>query len=277
MKEKSTEVNKKLINLDKVLKDKKLTYLPKFVVNYLKRTVHQDEINAFIEQYHHLDAVDFIEAAFRDFKIKRIIKGTENIPEKPQRPLLFIANHPLGGFDGLMLINFINQKVGPGKALINDVLLNVKNLRSVFVGMNLYGGKSRESLKRLDETFEIGEHMMLFPAGLVSRRKKGVIRDPEWKNTFIKRAIKHERDIIPVHFSGGLTNFFYNLSNFRKFIGIKFNFELVYLPDELFKQKGQTITMTIGKPVKLEQIKASGSIGEWVSKIREMVYALEEA
>jgi hypothetical protein len=91
---------------------------------------------------------------------------------------------------------------------------------------------------------------------------------------FIIKAVEFERDVIPVHFEGRNSRFFYNLANLRKASGIKFNFELVYLPDEMYKNSNQTFTITFGKPIPYETFDKSKTPSEWARTVKEVVYAL---
>jgi putative hemolysin len=114
----------------------------------------------------------------------------------------------------------------------------------------------------------------MFPAGLVSRKINGKITDLEWKRNFVKKAIQHKRDIVPVFISGQNSNFFYNLANLRKKLGIKINIEMVFLPGELFKSKTKHITVKFGKPVKWEELNNGEKPEKWAQKIKELTYNL---
>ena len=54
--------------------------IPSFVINYLKRTIHQDELNYLLTNYGHLKDAEFVEASLNFFKIKYKVFGQENIP-----------------------------------------------------------------------------------------------------------------------------------------------------------------------------------------------------
>jgi len=92
--------------------------------------------------------------------------------------------------------------------------------------------------------------------------------------SFIAKAVQHKRDIVPVFIDGTNSKFFYNLSNIRTRLGVKANLEMFYLPDEMFKQKGKTITLTFGKPIPYSVFDKSFSPVEWAQKVKEHVYKL---
>ncbi|MCE2712196.1 MAG: hypothetical protein LW688_06605 [Cryomorphaceae bacterium] len=111
---------------------------------------------------------------------------------------------------------------------------------------------------------------------MVSRRIKGEVRDLDWKKTFITYSLKFNQPIVPVFIDGELSNFFYRLSNFRRAIGIKVNLEMLYLADELFKQRNKTMRFTIGEPIWPADLDLSLGERELAQVIKEKVYKLRE-
>jgi 1-acyl-sn-glycerol-3-phosphate acyltransferase len=241
----ATESKEKLfLDLDKVLKDKNpklYRVLPGFVLRYLKRIIHQDELNYIMRTYKDFEGLDFVIEVLNYFEIETTIVGGENVPKEGR--FVFASNHPIGGVDGMIFMQEVGKFFGPTKSMINDLLLNITNMQSLFVGVNKHGSNSREGLEQIDSAFASDDQILIFPAGLASRRKKGKIRDTEWKKTFVSRAVKFERDVIPVHISGRVSNFFYNFANLRKALGIKANLEMLYLSDETFKQKKKNLPL----------------------------------
>jgi len=264
----------KFIDIEKVIRNRSprlLKALPRFVISYLKRIIHQDEINELIKVSEHLEGHEFIRNVLNIMGIRYKVFGMENVPDKGR--FIFAANHPLGGLDGLVFIQEVGKLFPDVKFPVNDLLLNIKNLNNIFLPINKHGVQAKESAKLIEEAYASDVQILYFPAGLCSRKQKGEIKDLEWKKNFVTKAIKHRRDIIPVHFSGRNSNFFYNLANFREFIGIKSNFEMVYLPDEMFKQKGKSLIMTYGKPISFQTLSNSGiSVQEWSDRLRDLVH-----
>jgi len=271
-------VEDKFIDIDKVFHDKnpKLKkFIPKFLINYLKRITHQEEINDFIAKHKDTYGIEYSEAIIANFQSRYQIKGEENIPKDGR--FVFVANHPLGGLDGVIFVAAVGRFFKNIKFPVNDILMNLTNLRDIFLPINKHGGHSREAARVIDEAYASHNQMLMFPAGLVSRkRKNGVIKDLEWKANFIKKAKTHGRDIIPVHISGRNTERFYNLANWRKRLGIKANIEMLYLVDELYLQRNKTITITFGKPIKVSDVNTGKASKEWAQKIKDQVYALSK-
>ena len=276
MEEKETKLKLEYIDLDKVIKEKSPAMnklLPGFIKSYLKRRIHQDELNVYIKNYGHLVGIDFIDASLKKMEIKFEIDGLENIPQKER--CIIASNHPLGGLDGVALMLVISKVRSDIVFPVNDILMNVKNLAPLFIPINKHGSNA-ENIKIINDTFASDKIVCYFPFGLVSRKKKGIIKDLSWKKTFITKAKRFKRDIIPTHISGRNTDWFYNLSNFRKKVGIKANLEMLYLADEMLKQKGQTLKFTFGKPIPYSTFDKRYKNDEWAELMREYSYKLSE-
>jgi putative hemolysin len=249
-------------------------WLPRFVISYLKRILHQDEINDFILKHKNDYNADFCDAVVDMIQMKIVVKGLENIPKTG--PLVIAMNHPLGGMDAIAFVSAVKGHRTDLKFIVNDLLMNLTNLHGLFVGVNKYGKTELSTRQQIMNVFESEEAVCIFPAGLVSRKQHGVIRDLEWKKTFVRYAVKYDQPIIPVYIDGKLSPFFYRLSNFRKFLGIKVNIEMLYLADELYKQKNKTITFIVGEPILPENLNSKISEREQAQNIKESVYKLAE-
>ena len=251
--------------------------IPAFVVNYLIRIIHQDEINEILQRYEDLQGVEFMDALVNDyFKVRLNIRHEENLPPSAGR-YIFASNHPLGGFDGICLSYLLGKHYGGHlRCLVNDLLLAIPNLRSIFVPVNKHGSQSREAAGRSNEAFASDNQVITFPAGLCSRMCRGIIRDLPWKKSFIRKAVSYRRDIVPVYFEGRNSNFFYRLANFRTRLHIKMNIEMLYLPDELFKNKHKEFTIHIGKPIPWQTFDSSRKAAEWAEWMKEIVYKLAD-
>lgn len=229
-------------------------------------------MNMFISEYGHKQGVEFIDEVLRVMGVTYTVEGIENID--PNGRYLFASNHPLGGLDGMILIHLLGQKYPDVKFPVNDLLMHVKQLHPVFIPVNKHGAQSQQNARMLEDSYASSTQILYFPAGLCSRKQKGGIRDLEWKKSFITKAVKHKRDIVPVYFSGRNSNFFYNLSRIRGFLGIKANLEMLYLVDEMFKQKGKSITIKIGKPIPYNNFDSSKSPNDWALWMKERVYEM---
>ena len=267
--------DEKVIDIEDVIRKKfpkLLRYVPRFIIRYLKNVIHEDELNTNICKYRDYQGFEFTKKMLGELGTHCEVYGRENIPDSGR--FIFAANHPLGGLDGMMLINEVGKKFPDLKFVVTDLLLNVKNFESIFVPVNKYGKQSSEYVKKIEATYASDTQILYFPAGYCSRKINGQITDLIWHKSFISKAIQYQRDIIPVYFEAQNSNFFYRLSKIRKMLGIKASIETFYLVDEMFKQRNKTIKLVFGSPVSYVTLDKSKSPAEWASYLRERVYNL---
>ena len=249
--------------------------LPGFMVDYLIRTVHQDELNEILRRYHDKDGVAFMQELIGYFDLNLELVNEENIPSEGR--YIFASNHPLGGLDGICLSAIIGGRFdGKIRYLVNDLLLYLSNLRSIFVPINKHGAQGKKNAELIEKAYASDNQIITFPAGLCSRKQNGKIQDTEWKKSFIQKAVEYRRDIVPVFFEGRNSNFFYRLANMRKALGIKMNYEMIYLPDEMFKSKHKTYSIHFGKPIPWQTFDSSRKPAEWAEWVKEIVYNLKK-
>lgn len=268
-----------VIDIDAILRSKmgsKAKWVPRFLVSYLKRIVHQDWLNTFILQEGEKEGVEWIRDCmeFCDIKIK--VEGLENLPDDSDgKRYTFVSNHPLGGPDGLALGLVLGDHYDSRiKYLVNDLLMNLSGLAPLFVGINKTGKQSRDFPRMVEAVFTSNDHVIMFPAGICSRKVDGKIQDLEWKKTFITKSIETKRDIVPIHFGGRNSDFFYRLANVTKALGIKFNIAMLYLVDELYKNQHKEFTVKIGKPIPYEKFTREKTPVQWAALVRDIVYKL---
>lgn len=267
-------ISRNFINLEKVIADKSpKTYkiMPGFLIAYLKRVIHQEEVNKAIYENRDKFGVDFVNAILDMFGVNIEVEGLENLPKTGRQ--IVVSNHPLGGLDGLALMSVTGRVRRDFLFPVNDLLLNLPNLKELFIPINKHGSNA-QNIRIINETFDSDILLLYFPAGLVSRKQNGKIMDVDWKKTFLTKAIKSGRDVIPVHISGRNTNFFYNLANLRKRLGIKANIEMLYLVDEMFKQKDKVVRIRFGKLIPVETFDKRHNHAEWSEILKKHVYAL---
>ena len=270
---------RKTIDLDAVLRGKmgaKAKWVSRFLVNWLKKTIHEDEVNRFLWESRDKVGVDWLEECVRYLDMTLNIEGMENLPPADDgRLYTLVSNHPLGGADGVALGAIIDRHFnGNFRYLVNDLLLNLPGLAPVSIGINKTGGQSRSFPAMVEAGFQSKNHMLMFPAGLCSRKIDGKIADLPWKKTFISKSVEYQRDVIPIHFSGQNSDKFYNIANICKKLNLKFNVAMLFLVDEMYKNVHKTFRVAIGKPIPWQTFDKSHTPTEWAQIVREGVYKL---
>lgn len=281
MAKKNTEIGHvpeehRLIDVEKAIKDKNprlLKWMPGLLMRYIKNTLRQDELNYILYKNRHKEGKDFLDAGPAEFDIDITFNGLENIPK--EGGVYLTANHPLGGLDGVAMLSVVSQVRTDLKFFVNDLLMQIKNFGPFFVPVNKHGMNGREYRERFEEVYNSEQCLLIFPAGLVSRKQsRGRIEDLQWKKSIIQKAQQYEKPIIPVHITAKNSNKFYNLAKWRKRLGIKANVEMFFLADEMFKQRGKNIHFEFGKPIPATHWDNSKKPEEWVQWLKEQVYAL---
>ena len=256
---------------------KKGKWIPRSFLRGLERIIHQDELNEMLRVAFPAEGSHFSKRILRHLDIEVRVVGLDKLPEG--KPFVFASNHPLGGLDGIALVAVLGEKYGDDniRVMVNDLLMNVEPLAGVFLPINKYGSRgARESSRLLNESMEAGHHIVMFPAGLVSRLHPGNgIKDLEWKKSFVSKAIDFQREIVPVKFEGLNSMKFYKTAGWRKKLGIKINIEQALLPGEVCKSRGKRFTIKFGSPVDPAALKAEGqSQAQIIDRIYSTVYSL---
>ena len=271
-------VSEKTIDIDKIFRQKmgsKAKFVPGLLVRWLKRIVHEDEVNAYLWDSREKVGVDWLEECVRYLDMTLEIEGKENLPDPNDgRLYTFVSNHPLGGEDGVALGAIIGRHYnGRFRYLVNDLLMNLPGLAPVCIPINKTGNQSRNFPAMVEAGFQSDNHMLMFPAGICSRKRDGEIRDIPWKKTFLSKSVEYQRDVVPIHFSGQNSNFFYRLANFSD-KHLKFNLAMLFLVDEMYKNVHKTFKVTIGKPIPWQTFDKSRNATDWAQYVRDKVYSL---
>lgn len=260
------------LDLDRVVAERMGNKVPRFVVNWLKRFIHQDFINEYLRQGY--VGVDFCSHALEYLGVKVEVKGIENLPQDG-RLCTFVSNHPLGAIDGVTLGSVLGQAYnGRIKYLVNDLLMNLPGLAPLCVPINKLGKQARNFPAIVEAAFSSNDHVIMFPAGLCSRKTNGVIRDLPWGKACVHKSVQHRRDIVPIHFVGENSKRFYRVANLCKILHLKFNLAMLYLPDEMYRSRGLHYTVHIGAPISWQTFDRSRTGKEWAQWLQDRVYEL---
>ena len=127
------EVTEKTIDIDRLLRSKlgdKARYVPRFLVNWLKKLIWEDRINEFLWESRDEVGVPWLKHGLRYLGNEIVVDGWENLPDATDgMRFTFVSNHPLGGIDGIAIGTVLGDKYGENfKYLVNDLLMNLPGL-----------------------------------------------------------------------------------------------------------------------------------------------------
>jgi putative hemolysin len=268
---------KKFIEVREVIRKKSpkvAKWIPSPLISYLERIIHEDDINYIMNKFEDKYGLDFVDALIDELGVEVILEGAEHIPTDGS--VIFASNHPLGGLDGVAFMHAVGRYRRDVKFLVNDILLNIKNLEPLFIPVNKLGSQGKGGIEMIERAYGGDDALLVFPAGLVSRKQNGKIMDLEWKKSFINKSKKYQKDIIPVYIDGKNSNFFYNFARLRHKLGLKVNLEMLYLPDEMFAQRNHRVTIRIGERIPYTYFDTSKSEREWAQEMKQLVYNMAE-
>ena len=273
------ETIEKTIDIEKILRGKvghRMKYVPKALVRWLKHILHEDEVNEFLWQSRHKQGTEWLEECVKYLGMTLNILGQENLPAKDDgRLYTFVSNHPLGGQDGVALGSIIGRHYDDRfRYLVNDLLLNLPGLKPLCIGINKTGKQSRDFPRMVEAGFSGENHILMFPAGLNSRKIDGEIHDLPWKKTFVTKSVEYKRDVVPIHFSGRNSERFYRIAKWQQRLGLKVNIAMLFLVDEMYRNTNKTFTVKIGKPIPWQTFDKRKTPAQWAMWVEEQVYKL---
>lgn len=270
-------MSEKKIDLKKAIQSKYKGYIPSFIYRWLQKLVHEDELNQMMELQHEVDGVAMGHKIMDYLGVTCELIGAERLPKLEERTL-FVSNHPLGGADGIIYAAFLGEQYGGRfKIMVNDLLLYVYQFADTFLGINKYGSQARQSIQKINEALRGDDQILTFPAGLCSRMDgRGVVRDTEWQPSFVRMAVQNERQVVPLFFEGVNSPRFYNWAKRRVKMGLKFNAELILLPDEMMRAKGKHFRIIVGEPIPYTELPPTKEAAHFANHLRDTLYTFPQ-
>lgn len=268
-----------LINFEAVIAGKapKLRKkIPTWVIRMMERIICQKDMNDVLTRLGHNKGAAFAKAMSNDLKVTYTVTGMENL--KKDGHYMLVSNHPLGAFDGISYISVFGDFFPKVKVIVNDLLMYIEPLQSVFLPVNTMGRQKRHDMELLGQAYDDADTQIIsFPAGFCSRFIDGRIQDIEWKKSFIKQSVDAKRDIVPMYFEGRNSISFYALEWLRRKLGMKFNIGLILLPRQMMRTaKGKHFHIYIGKPIPYQHFDHSRTDAQWAQWLRGKCYDLKE-
>ncbi len=274
----NNEVKYQQLDIEQIIRNQEhkiVKNLPKFIINYIKKSFHQEEINEILKKNRDKYGTDFVNAVSDHLEYKITGYNEELLPDTGK--FIFASNHPNGGADFAAVTKILSRKYKNIKLVANEMFLHVDNAKDMFLPVSILKRNEKDKINSIDDHLaDIEGQLLIFPAGKVARKNKGKLDDGPWHRSFIRNAIIYKRDIIPMFVGGENSEKFYRWAKTRKFFGIKANLEFFLLPGEVFKKRGATIPVVFGKPIPYTTFDDSKDHLEWAQEVKKIVYKLGE-
>ena len=247
--------------------------VPKFMYRWFEKILHIKEINAFFTKHQNYEVQDFLDATVEFLDIKTVYEGrkgegTASIEALKGQKVLFASNHPYGGPEAMVLFDFLHKEFPDCKLVAQSFLKFIKPLGKSCV-------YNKKEVRTLLNAVNERTSLLIYPAGYCSRMLSiGEVFDYDWKSSFVKIAKRNNMPIAVFYTYGQLSRRMHSWTKFRRIFHIKKSIETIFLVDEMFKLKGQTMKMVVGSIIEPDKLDDSVSNEEWAARIRQYCYEL---
>lgn len=250
---------------------RKPSWVQAAICGALRLLIKEARINRFLAQNAHLHGLDFIEQVFEELRFSYEVSPEDirNIPAKG--PLIIVANHPLGGLDGLSLLHLIGSVRRDVNIVANQLLKQLSPLSDLFLAVdNMTGETRKQDIKFIEQALIQGQAVIFFPAGEVSRASLRGIRDRQWNSGFLRLAERLQAPVLPVCIQARNSAAFYLTSLFSQTLS------MLCLPREMISFSGR-MRFHIGPKIDNMQLKTlSVTRSGKTSLIQHHVYSLRK-
>lgn len=234
-------------------------------------------INRLYDTIYPHKGVEGAKAALEYLGCDYLVGNPERLDDLPQGAFITISNHPYGAIDGVILLDMIGHRRPEMKIMVNKILGRVESMSENFITVTTTETEKksadattlrgiRSALSHLHDGHPLG----LFPAGAVSDLHlwRGDISDREWQESIIRLIERVQVPIVPIHFEGRNSLFYYSLGL------IDWHIRLLRLPREVLNKGRGKHRVTIGRTISPEELRAVGSSTEISQLLRKAVYGM---
>ncbi len=215
-----------------------------------------------------LEPREFLQYALDSLGVSPRLDNEQYLELIPREgPLLIVANHPLGGLEGIALARILLGIRPDLQVLTNELLRRIPELAPLFIGVDVLSsaaaGANVKGVKQVHRHLRGGGAVLIFPAGMVSaiELRQRRIQDRKWSRLAGQLIKRYECASVPVHVSG------YNSAGFYLAGLIHPRLRTLLLPRQLANKRGFALELALGKPVlaqELRLLKKPGAVTEYL-------------
>ncbi len=239
----------------------------------LMRFLRLNKLNALYDEQQDAKGVAFITSILKSLQVNFEIdeESLQNIPK--EGAFIAVANHPLGGIDGLLLIKILAETRPDFKVMANFILKKIAPISEYIFAVNPFEMRPdikstagiKQSIKHLKDGYPLG----IFPAGEVASFQKGLhITDKKWSHSVLRFIKKANVPVLPIYFEGNNSLLFYLLGKIHPLL------RTIKLPSELLNKQKKVIKMKIGQPISIEEQEKFPDIEKYGRYLRANTFTL---
>jgi putative hemolysin len=247
----------------------------KWLINSIKFFWGIERLNKAYNDNYSFAGLDFVDSAIDKLNIKYSVSGDLKNIIPSSGPFIIIANHPLGGIEGLLLLKLICELRPDFKLQGNFLVQHIEALKDYILPVNPFENfrsshSSYKGLKGAYQHLRKGNSLGIFPAGEVSsyQLKDLKITDRQWQKSSIRLIQSAGVPVIPIYFHGYNSALFYLLGQIHPLL------RTARLPSEIFNKGRQTIKIQIRKPIAAKTISNFTSVTSLSHYLRAKTYSL---
>ena len=225
-----------------------------------------------------LDVRSFFAEALKEARIS-VEFDAERLTAIPETgPLMFVANHPFGVVDGIVLCDLALKARGDLRILLNSLLCQDRELAPYFLPIDFEETKTAvktniRSKQLANEYLAQDIPVLIFPSGMVSTADKmgfGSVVDAPW-TTFAAKIIREaEATVVPIYFHGCNSRKFHIASHISEPL------RMALLVHEALRMFGQTMQVEIGAPIHWPELAKQGGRSDLTNFLYQQVQNLAQ-
>ena len=254
------------------------TWLVRHFVSSIEILLGRNKIEAVYNNLkdEQFNLTTFFSSALKETKItaKYDLEKLQAVPKTG--PLMFVANHPFGVVDGIVLCDMALRVRGDLRIMLHSLLCQDSQLAQFFLPIDFQ--ETKQALKTNIRSKQLALEflsqdipVLIFPSGMVSTADKfgfGSVRDAPW-STFAAKIVREARaTVVPIFFHGQNSRKFHVASHIGE------PFRMAMLVHEAINKFGKTVEIEIGEPLIWEHLAGRGGRQQLTDYLYRQVQSL---